>query len=204
MNHESLRVIRDEHASLAAMLQSLMQMVRRGPDPEGTGQTELFFDVLRAMLFYIDEFPEKHHHPKESDLLFPRVARVAPHAMATIDQLERDHMQGEGRVRELMHLLMAWELLGDTRRQAFEDEVTRYVDFYLEHMRLEETVILPEAEARLSEEDRRDLDAAFSRHVDPLVSMHKNVGHEAPAHDPAFDRLFTRIVMRAPAPIGLG
>ncbi len=143
MTHEALRVIREEHSTLAAMLQSLMQLVRRGPNPEGADDSARFFDVLRAMLFYIDEFPEKHHHPKESDLLFPRVARVAPHAMATIDQLERDHMQGEGRVRELMHLLMAWELLGDGRKTAFIDEVTRYVDFYLEHMRLEETVLLP-------------------------------------------------------------
>src|SRR3990167_1943885 len=177
MNHESLRVIRDEHASLAAMLQSLMQMVRRGPDPEGTGQTELFFDVLRA-------------------LLFPRVARVAPHTMAAIDQLERDHMQGELRVRELMHLLMAWELLGDTRRQAFEDEVTRYVDFYLEHMRLEESVILPEAEKSLTDADWHALNAAFATNQDPLNSR--------VPRDPQFDRLFTRIVMRAPAPVGLG
>ena len=149
--------------------------------------------------------------------LHPRLARglpvdlPAPPFFATpklvlpvIEQLEREHMSGEMRVRELVHLLMAWEYLGETRRAAFEADATRYVQFYLEHMRLEETVILPEAEAHLSEEDRRELDAAFSRHVDPLVSMHKHLGHEAPAHDPAFDRLFTRIVMRAPAPIGLG
>ena len=196
MNHESLRVIRDEHATLAAMLQSLMQLVRRGPSPEGADDSERFFDVLRAMLFYIDEFPEKHHHPKESDLLFPRVARVAPYTMATIDQLERDHMQGELRVRELMHLLMAWELLGETRRQAFIDEVTRYVDFYLEHMRLEETVILPEAERLLTDADWHALNAAFATNQNPLSGRIPR--------DPQFDRLFTRIVMRAPAPVGLG
>lgn len=200
MKFETLRIIRDEHTALSAMLQSLLALVRQGPGDA----PERFFDVVRAMLFYIDEFPEKQHHPKESNLLFPRVARVAPHTMATIEQLERDHMQGETVVRDLQHKLLAWELLGESRRKTFVDDVERYIGFYLEHMRLEETVILPEAEARLSEEDRRDLDAAFSRHVDPLVSMHKNVGHEAPAHDPAFDRLFTRIVMRAPAPIGLG
>ena len=200
MKFETLRIIRDEHTALSAMLQSLLALVRQGP-----GDTpERFFDVVRAMLFYIDEFPEKHHHPKESNLLFPRVARVAPQTMSTIEQLERDHMQGETVVRDLQHKLLAWELLGESRRKTFVEEVERYIGFYLEHMRLEETVILPEAEARLSEEDRRELDAAFSRHVDPLVSMHKHVGHEAPAHDPAFDRLFTRIVMRAPAPIGLG
>ena len=196
MNHESLRVIRDEHATLAAMLQSLMQMVRRGPSPDGADDSVRFFDVLRAMLFYIDEFPEKHHHPKESDLLFPRVARVAPHTMAAIDQLERDHMQGEVRVRELMHRLMAWELLGDSRKEAFNTEVTRYVDFYLEHMRLEETVILPEAERLLTEADWHALNAAFATNQDPLSGR--------VPRDPQFDRLFTRIVMRAPAPVGLG
>jgi len=196
MNHESLRVIRDEHATLAAMLKSLMLLVRRGPNPDGADDSERFFDVVRAMLFYIDEFPEKHHHPKESDLLFPRVARVAPHTMSTIDQLERDHMQGETRVRELMHLLMAWELLGDTRRQTFIDEMTRYVDFYLEHMRLEETVILPEAERLLTPADWHSMNAAFATNQNPLSAR-------IPL-DPQFDRLFTHIVMRAHAPVGLG
>lgn len=196
MNHEALRVIRDEHATLAAMLQSLLQMVKRGPSPDGKDQHELFFDVLRAMLFYIDEFPEKLHHPKESDLLFPRVARAAPHVMSAIDQLERDHGAGELRVRELMHLLMAWEYLGDTRRKAFEDEVTAYVDFYLQHMRLEETVVLPEAEKHLTDADWHALNAAFATNQDPL-------SNRVP-RDSQFDRLFTRIVMRAPAPVGLG
>jgi hemerythrin-like domain-containing protein len=196
MKQEALRVIREEHASLAAMLQSLMQMVRRGPDPEGRDDSALFFDVLRAMLFYIDEFPEKHHHPKESDLLFPRVARAAPHTLAAIDQLERDHMNGEPRVRELMHLLLAWELLGETRKAAFVDEVAQYVEFYLGHMRLEEDVILPEAERHLGDADWHALNAAFATNRDPLNGRIPR--------DPQFDRLFTRIVMRAPAPVGLG
>jgi hemerythrin-like domain-containing protein len=196
MNHEALRVIRDEHATLAAMLQSLMQMVKRGPSPDGKDQHELFFDVLRAMLFYIDEFPEKLHHPKESDLLFPRVARAAPHTMKAIDQLERDHEAGELRVRELMHLLMAWEYLGETRRAAFEADATRYVQFYLDHMRLEESVLLPEAEKSLTEADWHALNVAFATHRDPL--------NDKLARDPQFDRLFTRIVMRAPAPVGVG
>ena len=196
MTHEALRVIREEHATLAAMLQSLTQMVKRGPVYEGQDDSARFFDVLRAMLFYIDEFPEKHHHPKESDLLFPRVVRAAPHTMATIDQLERDHQRGEPRIREIMHLLLAWELLGETRRAVFVEEVTRYVDFYLEHMRLEETVVLPEAEHHLNEADWHALNAAFATNQDPL-------NHRVP-RDPQFDRLFTRIVMKAPAPVGLG
>ena len=192
MAHESMRIIRDEHAALAAMLRSLGMMVDRGPGNE----PEIFFDVLRAMLFYIDEFPERLHHPKESDLLFPRVARLAPETMDVIVQLEKDHARGESAVRELQHLLLAWELVGDARRDAFDQAAKRYLAFYLEHMRLEETVILPAALRVLSEPDWKELDAAFATNCDPLTGKYPR--------DPAYDRLFTRIVMRAPAPIGLG
>ena len=192
MAHESMRIIRDEHAALAAMLRSLGMMVDRGPGNE----PETFFDVLRAMLFYIDEFPERLHHPKESDLLFPRVARLAPETMDVIVRLENDHASGESTVRELQHLLLAWELVGDARRDAFDQAAKRYLAFYLEHMRLEETVILPAALRVLGEADWKELDAAFATNCDPLTGKYPR--------DPAYDRLFTRIVMRAPAPIGLG
>ena len=192
IKHTSLQIIRDEHSSLAAMLRSMRLMVERGPGKN----PEQFFDMLRAMLFYIDEFPERLHHPKESDLLFPRVVRASPSLMATVHQLERDHMNGEKAVRELQHLLLAWELLGEPRKPDFLAECNRYVAFYLEHMRIEETVILPEAEKVLTDAEWKELDAAFEKNRDPLTGKY--------SPDPAYDRLFTRIVMRAPAPMGLG
>jgi hypothetical protein len=63
-------------------------------------------------------------------------------------------------------------------------------------MRLEETAILPAAQNVLSEVDWKELDAAFATNCDPLTGKYPR--------DPAYDRLFTRIVMRAPSPIGLG
>ena len=192
MAHDSVRIIRDEHAALAAMLRSLSMMVERGPG-EAPGD---FFNVLRAMLFYIDEFPERLHHPKESKLLFPKVVRVVPAAMEVVQRLEQDHMRGETAVRELQHHLLAWELLGESRRQVFDAAAKTYVGFYLDHMRLEESVILPEAEKHLDEADWVELDAAFAGNCDPLTGKS--------ARDPMYDRLFTRIVMAAPEPIGLG
>ena len=192
MAHESFRIIHDEHAALAAMLQSLRMMVQRGPGNDA----EQFFDVLRAMLFYIDEFPERLHHTKETELLFPPVRARAPHLREALDRLDKDHARGEAAVRELQHLLLAWELLGESRRAAFEQAVKRYLDFYLEHMKLEETVIMPEAEKLLTPEDWQALDAAFATNCDPLTGKYPR--------DPVYDRLFTRIVMRAPAPIGVG
>lgn len=192
MSHATLRIIRDEHASLSAMLRSMLMLLARGPGDE----PDTFFNVLRAMLFYIDEFPEKQHHPKESDLLFPKVVRVAPETMSTVERLECDHMSGETAVRNLQHQLLAWELLGDAHRAAFELAAREYVAFYIEHMRLEETVILPAAEKGLDAADWAELDAAFGNNRDPLKPSANQ--------DTTYDRLFTRIVMKAPAPIGLG
>lgn len=192
MRHRTLDIIRDEHSSLAAMLQSMRMMVERGPrdDPRN------FFEVLRAMLFYIDEFPERRHHPKESQLLFPRVAKAAPEVGLAIARLDRDHEYTERAVRDVQHLLLAWELLGESRRQLFVTEFTRYVNLYLEHMRLEETEVLPAAERALTAADWDELDAAFEKNCDPLTGKYQP--------DPVYETLFSRIVREAPAPIGLG
>ena len=188
----SLRTIREDHASLAAVLHSLRLMLDQGPGDEPAA----FFDVMRAMLFYIDEFPERQHHPKESQWLFPKVAERSPEAAQAIERLEREHVGGEAAVRELQHLLLGWELMGETRHQAFADALQHYIHFYLEHMRLEEAVVLPAAQQHLDAADWAAMDAAFASNTNPLA--------QGPARDPAYDRLFTRIVMRAPSPIGLG
>jgi hemerythrin-like domain-containing protein len=193
MSHSSLRIIREEHSALSAMLRSLAMMVRNGePAP---AEREMYFAVLRSMLFYIDEFPEKLHHDKETKLLFPAVIQARPDLGEVIHRLDLDHAQGEHAVRELMHLLIAWECMGNNRRMAFEQALERYVRFYLEHMQLEETQILPVASKALSESQWSLMDAGFEEHQDPFVHPEHAQG---PYHD-----LFERITQNAPAPIGL-
>ena len=192
MSSICLRTIREEHASLAAILHSLRLMLDQGPGNDPA----VFFDVMRAMLFYIDEFPERQHHPKESQWLFPKVAERSAEAAQAIAQLERDHRGGEAAVRELQHLLVAWELMGEARRDLFVKTLDGYIRFYLEHMRIEETVVIPAAQQLLTPADWAAIDAAFASNNDPLAP--------GKPRNPVYDRLFTRIVMRAPSPIGLG
>ena len=192
MTPSSLRTIHDEHAALAAVLKSLRLLEQRGPGKDA----QAFFATMRAMLFYIDEFPERQHHPKETQWLFPRVAARSAEAAFAIERLDRDHAAGEAAVRELQHLLAAWEMLGEVRRPAFSGALVRYIDFYLEHMRLEEAVVLPAALAHLDAQEWEAIDHAFSTN-----NMLFSPG--AP-RDPALDALFARIVRSAPSPIGLG
>ena len=155
MSQLALKIIREEHAALSAMLRSLALMIERGPGE----QAERFFDVLRAMLFYIDEFPERMHHPKESDLLFPRLVRVAPELLGVVSRLEAEHAIGQDRVRGLQHLLLAWELLGESRRPEFTEAAQAYLAFYLSHMQTEELELLPLAESLLDDQDWTALNA---------------------------------------------
>lgn len=191
MPHLAATIIHEEHAAVAAVLRSLLAMIRLGPGDE----PERFFDVLRAMLFYIDEFPEQRHHPKESKLLFPKLARAHPELIPVIRRLESDHMSGEGRVRELQHQLAGWEFIGESRRAPFEQQASEYVNFYLNHMRTEETELMSAAEKGLTTDEWAELDAAFEADRDPLAGG---------TRDRHYDRLFTRIVLTTPAPIGVG
>jgi hypothetical protein len=62
-------------------------------------------------------------------------------------------------------------------------------------MALEDSTVLPIARDRLTAEDWVELDAAFGANRDPLA------GHEP---DDVYAPLFKKILMTAPAPIGLG
>ena len=186
MTHPSLTIIRHEHRALSAMLRSVILLLaehrRRNTLPD--------FDALQAMLFYVDEFPEKLHHPKESRLLFPKLRGRSPQADAVLERLDADHARGEQAIRELEHALLGFRMMSDTvqgeaRRDKFEALMKQYADFYLEHMRIEEAEILPLAESMLSADEWAELDAAFLMNRDPLA------GYEA---DAAFRPLFAKIV----------
>ena len=173
------------------MLQSILNLLSQ----HRRDDTLSDFSVLRAMLSYVDEFPEKRHLRKVTELLFPKLRARAPQAGPVLDQLDGEHASGEKSIQHLGHMLLGFEMMGEPRRQAFEQAAERYVSFYLGHMALEEQNILPLAETVLSDADWAELDQAFAGNRDPLT------GHEPEAD---YGALFTRIVNIVPAPVGLG
>lgn len=182
----TVRVIRAEHDALAAMLRTLPLVLQGEPD----------FAALRAMLFYVDEFPEKRHHPKESEILFPKLRARAPELRELLDELDHDHAVGERAIRELQHSLLAWEQLGEPRREKFVQQVRTFSARYLRHMRCEEAEVLPAALRVLKPEDWSDLDEAFESNRDLLSSTH----HEDSVYAPVRERILRAL----PPPLGWG
>ncbi|WP_430421161.1 hemerythrin domain-containing protein [Methylibium petroleiphilum] len=194
--HASLTIIRQEHRALSAMLRAIHLMLgehrRRGTLPD--------FGMLRAMLFYVDEFPERLHHAKESRLLFPMLRSRSAERTAVLNRLDQDHAQGEQFIRKLEHELLAFEVMAETpqgeeRRGRFERSMTAYMHFYLNHMRTEEAMVLPMAERVLGDQDWSELDAAFLQNRDPLA------GDEG---DAVYADVFRRITEAQPTLLGLG
>lgn len=183
-------IIRDEHRAFAAVLHGLLYVVEQ---VRSRGEAA-DFTVLRAMLDYIEAFPEKLHHPKEDEYLYRLLRRRAPEAGPILDELEEEHRRGRELIARLGETLRAYEF--DAQAFApFAAAVSAYADFHWAHMRKEEDLALPLAERSLTPQDWQEIDAAFRSNDDPLV------GVDAQRE---MRELFRRIIHLAPAPIGLG
>ncbi len=187
---ESLRILREEHRSISAVLMGLKHLARLAED----AAVKPDFRPFRAMIRYIDEYPERLHHPKEDELLFARLGKRCPEAAAVIQELRREHEEGARRVRDLERALLFYEDAWPEGRSRFSELIDTYADFHWAHMRKEEEEVMPLAERTLAPEDWKVIDAGFAEHADPLAQVAEK----------DFETLFTRIVNLAPSPVGLG
>jgi hemerythrin-like domain-containing protein len=188
---KAIDVILDEHRSLAAVLHGMLYLVRDIRD-HGSAPN---FDVLGAMVYYIDAFPERYHQPKEDQYLFRILRQRYPAAGPVLDRLESDHRASAQAIRDLEQALERYRQGGPAEFAPFADAVAAYAASQWDHMRAEEEKVIPMAREHLTPGDWMEIDAAFTGHADPLF------GARAEAE---YDNLFRRIVNLAPPPIGVG
>jgi hemerythrin-like domain-containing protein len=169
----ALQLIVQDHQALASVMQALRDTVQRA----GRCGRRPDFDVVRAMLSFLDEMPARLHHASEGELLFPRIRERCPALRPVLDRLEAEHERGETAVRELEAALAAWERDGDGHRESFELLLEAQANSYLGHMEVEESYILPVATDYLSPADWRELEEALLRqrgaHGDCMTRKHR-------------------------------
>ena len=189
---EAIRIIRAEHQSLAAVLHGLHYLVHEIRNH----RAEPDFKLLGAMVYYIDIFPERLHHPKEDAWLFRLLGLRHPPARDLIVRLQSEHRAGAVQLRQLEQALIRYQQGGRTEFPVFAAGVEAFVAFERNHMRSEETEVIPLAQKYLTATDWAEIDAAFLEHTDPLLA--------SAADQEDFRDLFRRIVNLAPPPIGVG
>lgn len=188
---QAIGVLFAEHRSLAAVLRGMLYLVR-DIGLRGTAPT---FDVLGAMVYYIDAFPERFHQPKEDAYLFRLLALRCADATPLIDRLQAEHRVGAEKIRALDHALERYRRGGPAEFAAFAQTVQAYAAFHWDHMRTEEDRLVPLARRHLLAQDWDEIDAAFAGHSDPLFGATIRNGYE---------QMFRTVVNLAPAPVGVG
>jgi hemerythrin-like domain-containing protein len=187
----AIGVIRREHRTLAAVLNSMKSLVTE----LAAGRMKPDFGLLWTMVYYIDAFPDRQHHPKEDLWLFAKLRERTPVADALIDELQQQHREEPQALNALRQALGNFEAGVAGSGPALQQAVNRFADFTWKHLKTEEQVLLPLAEAHLLPSDWDALAQAFGENTDPLATTEAG---------PALDAMFRNIVLRTPAPLGLG
>ncbi|HKR47559.1 MAG TPA: hemerythrin domain-containing protein [Paraburkholderia sp.] len=163
----AIQVILSEHRRLTSIVNGMLRVVDGMASGFGLSSAML----MRAMLYYINEFPERVHHPKEEQYLFAQLRARTEEFDAVIGELARQHEDGKLRVRALERALTRYELGGADMLPALRAGVYGYADFYANHRHLEESVILPGAQRYLTVSDWVEIDEAFGANRDPFESL---------------------------------
>lgn len=187
----AIGIIRAEHRVLGAVINNFKAMLLEVQSE----RMKMDFPLFWAMVYYIDVFPDRLHHPKEDDWLFSRVKQRTQLADSLIDALQSQHQAEPQALAHIRRDLGNFEAGVPGSLEALQATVLAYSDFTWKHLRAEENELLPLAEVHLLASDWDDIAHAFAQNEDPLVGSADNA---------MFNALFSDIVKRTPAPLGLG
>jgi hemerythrin-like domain-containing protein len=188
INPISLTIIHEEHEHLSAVIESMLAFVAAIQKSGETPDLKLF----RAMLYYVCEYPERIHHPKEEQYLFAKIKERTHQLDTELDALSEQHSKGEHLAHRLQDALLRFEFGGMEAFAHFQQLVEQYAHFYFAHMRTEEERIIPVARQVLNEVDWKIIDDAFIENRKMLDEAGLRYRYED---------LFSQIINSVPKPI---
>ena len=146
----SARIIRDEHRALTSVVKSLQFPIQEIQNRKQTPD----FPLLHSMIDYIEQFPDKLHHPKEDKYQFPALRQRRPAAAAELDVLEDAHKPGTS-LTDRVAISLRDGHADQSQFDVFAPAGDVYANFQWAHMSREENEILPLAEKYPTPEDWR-------------------------------------------------
>ena len=181
----AVATILQEHHTLGIVISALQQWLARVE----RGHAEPDFGFFSAAVYYINDFPERFHHPKEEEHLFEVVRSRTDRFDAAIDALQAEHVRSARMITRLERALVHYQGGAPNGLAQFKAAVDTYAELLSDHMRKEEA-LLEQIPAFLSDEDWRRIAAAFEVNDDPLYGS--RAGQE-------FAQLYLRVVNMLPS-----
>lgn len=180
----AISTIRSEHRSLGMVLHTLQGLLKK----VAQGHVVADFGLLASALYYIDDFPERCHHPKEDEYLFKRLRMRSGEFDAALERLQTEHARSAVTVAGLHRALVHYQGGAPEGLRLFQAAVDRYVADMHEHFTSEDE-LLARAPAVLRDEDWELIAWAFTANDDPLFGINYRA---------EFTQLYQRIVVLAP------
>jgi len=190
----ALDIMKREHLSLNTVLHVLNQLLLDLESGHLTSN-DVDYELIEKIMSYIEEFLDTMHHPKEDNYLFPALLKKTSESNDVIMELQEQHKKGVEHRKRLEIHIQAMKDKHPGQVEKVIDALKDYLGAHREHMKLEDTVIMPLAERVLTEEDWAPIDEAFNQNKDPVFG-------DAPQNK--FRKMLSDITYMAPAPIGLG
>jgi hemerythrin-like domain-containing protein len=180
----AIATIEAEHHALSAVLHALQELLAKVVTSYGAPE----FGLFCAALYYIDDFQERCHHPKEDQYFFKSLRAATSEFDTRINELQAEHVSGALAVSQLHRHLVHYQGGVPKGLEIFRAAVDAYVTQMVDHMHSEE-YLLERGREVISEADWVRIAAAFNENDDPLFSDNRRE---------EFGRLYHRILLLAP------
>jgi hemerythrin-like domain-containing protein len=180
----AISTIKLEHRSLGMVLHVLQDLLRK----VAAGHVVADFGVFATALYYIDDFPERCHHPKEDEYLFKRLRLRTSEFDAVLDQLQTEHARSAITVAGLHRALVHYQGGAAEGLRLFKAAVDSYAADMRSHFRQEDDLMAC-AGAVLTDEDWELIAWAFTTNDDPLFGDNLRL---------EFSQLYHRIMRLVP------
>lgn len=143
-----VQALHNEHIFMSNMLDSLSEQVELLTDGKDTD-----FNLLFDIIDYMQNFPDRYHHPRE-DILYQRMALRDEQCARDVQILMEEHRTLEHLADELAACIKDIHALPTVlKKERARDLCEKYVELLREHMNLEEGKVLPRAAEVLHAED---------------------------------------------------
>lgn len=162
MTHPTLQRIVAEHKVIAAMMDAMETEISA---LETAGAFDM--DLVRLILRYMAEYPDRFHHPKE-ELLFDAGAAKDKGFAVLVAGIRSEHAGLPGLTSHLSDVLEALEIGDSMPRDEVLCALRDYVARERDHMRREREDIFPRLEALLSEAEWASAEERAAAIDDPL------------------------------------
>ena len=157
-----IEVLRPEHCNIESLLRVLereLSVFDRGDRPD--------YEVVRAVIDYLKDYPDSCHHPKE-DMIVEKLKARDPVAAATIGDLEAEHREGARRLRRVAEAVERVLNDQDLLRKPVCHVIREFIDGERRHMDMEERVVFPAAVDALRPADWADIALKMADRRDPF------------------------------------